>query len=176
MSKWKIDTDHASATFTVQHLGISWVNGQMHGIVGEIELDPADPEAVKFSGTVDTTTIDTGMAMRDGHLKSGDFLDAEKFPTLKFASKSATKSGDTLKVTGDLTIKDITKEVVLDVIFHGIAQKPTDAGIIEVAAFSANTEIDRRDFNMNWNVDLPGGKLMVGNEIKINLELEALKA
>lgn len=177
MANWKIDTQHATADFRAQHLGIAWVKGIITGITGSIELDPENIEASKFEGTLDATTLNTGQEQRDGHLKSADFLDVENYKEIKFVSKSVEKITETnAKVIGDMTIKDTTKEVELDVTFYGTTEKQNMEGAMEtVAAFSILTTIDRYDFGINWNVDLPGGKFLVGKEIKIEVNLEAIK-
>ena len=180
MAKWTIDTTHASATFKVQHLGISWVRGQVFGMKGEIEYDPTNIESTKFDGTLDVNTITSGNEMRDGHLKSADFFDVANFPEIKFLSKSVSKVDEThAKVTGDLTIKDVTKEVVLDIEFHGVSQRPSaidpEGKERDVAAFTAKTKVNREEFGLKWNMDLANGKVLVGNEVELTIELEGGK-
>lgn len=177
MAKWKIDTAHATAEFKVKHLGISWVRGQIYGITGDIEFEEDNLEDSKFNGEIDVNTITTGQEQRDGHLKSADFFDVENFPTINFESKGVLGANDNqAKVKGDLTIHGVTKEVELEVTYHGEQIKPNmDGSTDTVIAFTLETKVDRRDFDLNWNVDIPGGKVMIGNEVEIVVELEAIK-
>jgi polyisoprenoid-binding protein YceI len=176
MANWKIDTNHAFAEFSAKHLGISWVHGSMHNITGTVEFDPEKPEQAKFKGEIDTTTLNSGFEMRDNHLKGADFLNIEEFPKLNFESTETQIHGDHAHVKGKLTIKGVTKEVELEGTFNGIQDKPAEDGsVTTVAAFTLATEIDRRDFDMNWNVNLPGGGLLVGNEIMITVDIEAIR-
>jgi polyisoprenoid-binding protein YceI len=181
MAKWNIDTAHASATFKVQHLGISWVRGQVFGMKGEVNYDPENIEATTFNGTLDVATVNSGNEMRDGHLKSPDFFDVANYPEIKFVSKSVSKVDENhAKVTGDLTIKDVTKEVVLDVEFHGINKRPSaidpEGQERDVAAFSAKTNLNRNDYGLKWNMDLANGMVLVGNEVELFIEIEAGRA
>lgn len=179
MSKWKIDPNHGTAEFKVQHLGIAWVLGQIYGITGDIEFDPASPETAKFNAEIDLNTLTTGQEQRDGHLKSADFFDVVNHPQMKFESTKFEKVDDkNYKLTGNLTIKDTTKEVEIAAQFLGETDKPAMDGtdnMLHVAAFSLHTKLDRRDFGLTWNVDLPGGKVLVGNEVEIEVEFEAIK-
>lgn len=110
MAKWQIDSEHASASFKLMHMGLAWVRGQMYGIKGEVEYDPEQPEASAFRGTLDTTTLTTGHKQRDGHVTSPDFLDVEKYPTISFESTNVGNiNNNEAKVLGKLTIKGITK-------------------------------------------------------------------
>jgi polyisoprenoid-binding protein YceI len=179
MSKWQIDTAHATASFKVKHLGLSWVPGQIYGITGNIEFEPGNLAAAKFDAEIDLTTLTTGQPMRDGHLKSADFFDVEKYPKMQFESTSVTKVDDThFELVGNLTIKSTAKEVKITGEFLGETDKTATDGsgaILRVAAFTLHTSVDRRDFGLNWNIDLPGGKLLVGNEVEITVEVEAIK-
>jgi polyisoprenoid-binding protein YceI len=176
MATWKIDTNHAFAEFSAKHLGISWVHGSMTNVTGVVEFDPENPEETKFTGEIDATTLDTKMEMRDNHLKGADFLDVENFPKLNFESIETMIHGEHAHIKGNLTIKGITKEVELEGTFNGIQEKPNQDGSVNiVAAFTLSTQIDRRDYGMNWNVNLPGGGLLVGNEIMITVDIEAIR-
>jgi polyisoprenoid-binding protein YceI len=157
-------------------MGIAWVNGTVNGVSGEIEFDPENPESASFKGELDVSTINTGMDKRDMHLKGEEFFDVENHPTMKFETKNVEiESDQKSKVTGELTIKDTTKDVVLDVNFNGTGERPDNNGDMEkVAAFTIETTIDRTDFGLDWNMELPGQKLLVGNEVRINVEIEAV--
>lgn len=170
MSKWIIDNAHASVSFQIQHLGISWVRGQFYDVSGEVEFDPADVEQASFMGNVKVDSISTGVDQRDGHLLSPDFFDAANFPEIKFTSKSVTGNNDKMMVTGDLTIKDVTKEVELELVFHGVQE---NGSAEQVAAFTGTTQIDREEFGLTWNMDVPGGKKLVGTKVNLIIEVEA---
>lgn len=167
-----IDTAHARAGFVARHLMVSKVRGGFSGVTGEITV-AEDPTASSVTATIDATTIDTGQADRDTHLKSPDFLDVEKFPTLSFRSKRiANVDGNTFTLVGDLTIKDVTREVELEVEYEGVAVNPWGK---EVIGFTARTEIDREDFGITWNVALETGGVLVGKKVTIEIEAEAIR-
>jgi polyisoprenoid-binding protein YceI len=177
MSKWQIDSQHSSAKFSVQHLGVSWVSGQIFGVSGEIDFEPGQIEQAAINAKLDAATITTGNEQRDGHLKSPDFLDVENYKEVTFVSKSVKKlAEDKAILTGDLTIKDVAREVDLEVRFLEAGIKPGQDGSSQnVAGFLATAEINREDFGLKWNMDLSNGKVLVGNTVKIEIEVEALK-
>lgn len=177
MSKWIIDTAHASAEFKVQHLGLSWLRGQMFGVTGEIEYDPQNPENAKFQGKIDVNTLSTGVEMRDGHLKSADFFDVANYPHIEFMSKSVKMISDkSADVEGDLTIRGTTLPTKIKVDFLGSTEKfEQDGSKKHVAAFTITTKLNRQDFGLKWNVDLPNGKVLVGNEVEVVVEVEAIE-
>jgi polyisoprenoid-binding protein YceI len=171
-STWKIDPNHSAAGFTVRHMGISNVHGRFGGVTGEIVLDPADLSKSSVKATIDTTTVDTGVAARDTDLKSDHFFDAAKYPTMTFVSKSVTKNGDGYTVTGDLTMHGVNRQVVLamDAPSKELAmEKQTRRG------FDATTTIHRQDFGLNYGGTLKTGDAMIGNDVKVTLEVEATK-
>jgi polyisoprenoid-binding protein YceI len=171
-STWKIDPDHSAASFTVRHMGLSNVHGRFGGVSGEITIDPADVSKSSVKATIDTASIDTGVTLRDNHLKSPDFFDVAKYPTMTFVSKSIAKSGDGYTVTGDLTMHGVTKQVVL-------AMDPPSGeqamGKQTRRGFDATTSIHRQDFALNWGGTLKSGDAMVGDDVKVTLEVEAAK-
>ncbi len=171
-STWKIDPSHSAAGFTVRHMGISNVHGRFGGVAGELVLDPADLSKSSVKATIDTTTVDTGVAARDTDLKSDHFFDAAKYPTMTFVSKSVTKNGDGYTVTGDLTMHGVTRQVVLamDAPSKELAmEKQTRRG------FDATTTIHRQDFGLNYGGTLKTGDAMIGDDVKVTLEVEAIK-
>lgn len=178
MSKWTIDADHSSANFKIQHRGIAFVTGQMTGVKGEIVFEKDNVESASFNGSISAATINTGHAYRDGHLKGDDFFDAEKYPEIFFETKSVKKvSEDKFSMLGTLKVKEISKEVTLDVTYLGETEKQNEDGTIElVSAFTATTKMDRRDFGLNWNMELPGGNWLVGHEVQIEVNIEATTA
>ena len=171
-STWKIDPNHSAASFTVRHMGISNVHGRFGGVTGEITIDPADLSKSSVQATIDTTTVDTGVAARDTDLKSDHFFDVGKYPTMTFVSKSVTKSGDGYTVTGDLTMHGVTKQVVLAM---DSPSKELAMGKQTRRGFDATTSIHRQDFGLNYGGMLKSGDAMIADDVKVTLEVEAIK-
>lgn len=170
---YEIDPAHSQVQFAVRHLMVSNVKGEFGKLSGTIALDEKDLTKSTVTATIDATSINTREAKRDGHLKSADFLDVEKFSAITFKSKKVKKAGkDKLKVTGDLTLRGVTKEVTLDVLASPEVKDPW--GNFK-RGFSATTQISRKDFGLTWNQALEGGGVLVGDEVKIELEIEAAK-
>jgi polyisoprenoid-binding protein YceI len=173
-STWVIDADHSSIQFKVKHLMVSNVKGEFKKFSGALTIDDADITRSKVDVTIDATSIDTGNAKRDEHLRSPDFLDVAKNPTLKFVSTKVAKSGDgTLKVTGTLMLHGVSREVVLDV--EGPTSAIKDPWGNTKRGASATTKINRKDFGLTWNKALETGGVVVGDEVAITLEVELLK-
>lgn len=171
---YTIDPTHSTAEFKVRHLMVSNVRGHFSGITGTVVIDPGAPENSRVDATIDATTVHTRDEQRDTHLKSADFLHVEKHPTITFVSKKITGSDDEWKVTGDLTIHGVKKEVTLDV--EGPSPEVKDPwGNVKTGA-SATTKISRKDFGMVFNMALEAGGVMVGDEVTITLELELLRS
>jgi len=171
---WNIDTAHSAIHFTVRHMVIAKVRGSFRKYSGTVSLDEQDITASSVSVHIDPASIDTGVEQRDNHLRSADFFDAEKFPTITFQStKVERSSGDGLRVTGTLTLHGVTREVVLEAEQLGIGKDPY--GNVK-AAFEAKTSIDRRDFGLKWNQALETGGVLVGEKVEISLEIQAVKA
>jgi polyisoprenoid-binding protein YceI len=167
--KYSIDPAHTSAQFAVKHLMVSTVRGTLGKANGTVEYDPADISKTKIEATIDVAGLSTQNQQRDDHLRSADFFDAAKFPTIKFVSKNVTPgAAGHLKVVGDLTIKGVTKEVVLDV--DGPSAPLKDPRGTRLGA-SASTKINRMDYGVNWNRVMSNG-LTVGEEVTINIDLE----
>ena len=168
--QYEIDPVHSSAQFSVRHMMVSNVRGVFTKVSGTVVYDPKNPQASSVEATIDANSIDTHALRRDDDLKSPNFLDVAKYPTLSFKSTKVEPAGDgKLRVTGGLTIHGVTKQVVLDV--DGPNPEVKMGGDVKTGA-SATTTIDRRDFGLTWNRVLEGGGLVVGNEIKITLEIE----
>jgi polyisoprenoid-binding protein YceI len=171
---WTIDPAHSSASFAVRHMRVSNVHGTFGSMKGTIEWDGKNVSSIKADTVIDTTTITTQNEKRDGHLKSADFFDVAKFPQITFKSKKAEAAGTgKFKLTGDLTIRGVTKEVVLDV--DGPSQPLTAQGRTRVGA-TATTKINRQDYGVSWNRNLDGGGFVVSDDVMITLELELMKA
>lgn len=173
-STWNIDPDHSSTGFKVRHLMVSNVKGVFGKVQGVVNVDDQDLTKSNVSVTIDTASIDTGVAKRDTHLRSPDFLDVAKYPTMTFVSTKVAKGGKGLKVTGNLTLHGVTRPVVLDV--EGPSQESKDPkGNIRRGA-SASTKIDRKDFGLTWNKALETGGVVVSDEVAIEIEVEMIKA
>jgi polyisoprenoid-binding protein YceI len=173
-STWSIDPDHSNIGFKVRHLMVSNVKGNFDKHSGTVEINDKDITKSKVEVTIDTNSINTNVQKRDEHLRSADFFDVAKFPTMTFVSKKVTKAGkDKLKVTGDLTLHGVTKEVVLAV--DGPTKESKDPwGNIRKGA-TATTTINRKDFGLTWNKALETGGVVVGDEVVITLEIEMIK-
>jgi polyisoprenoid-binding protein YceI len=170
---WTIDTAHTAVTFSVKHMMVSTARGKFDKVTGKGFFNDADPSNAYIEVDIDAASINTGDEKRDGHLRSADFLDAEKYPTLTFKSTKVEKVNDEkYKITGDLTIKDVTKEVVLDTEYGGQGKNPWG---MTIAGFSARTSINRKDFGLNWNVALETGGVLVSEKVNIDIEVELVQ-
>jgi polyisoprenoid-binding protein YceI len=172
-TKWQIDPQHSDAQFAVTHLMISKVRGEFHGLKGTINLDDKDVTKSSVEVTIDANSVDTREPDRDKDLRSEKFFYVEKFPTLSFKSTKVEQGADgNLKVTGDLTIRGVTKQVVLDV----TAPKPAikDPWGLQRTAFTATTKINRQDFGVAWNAKLDSGGVVVSDNVDITLDVEAI--
>ncbi len=170
---WYIDPYHTQATFSVEHMMVSTVRGRLGKLRAEIEIDPKNPQSASFEIGADVTAIDTGDARRDGHLRSADFFDAEKYPEIVFTSSAVfPKGGDKFAVSGDLKIRDISRPVTFDVELEGIG---LDGQGGQHLGASATITIDRKDFGLVWNQPIQNG-VLVGDKVKIDIGLEALDA
>ena len=174
---WKIDGSHTTVGFEVRHF-FSKVHGVFHVVEGSIVFDEADPAAIKIDATVKVNSVDTGNEKRDGHLQSADFFNAEKDSTLSFKSTKVAKvSKGKYKITGDLTMRGVTKSVVFDADFLGSSDVSVGGQSWGAkAGFAATTTVNRKDFGINWNKALDNGGVMVDDMVKIELNIEADKA
>jgi len=171
---YTIDGTHSSAQFSVKHMMISNVKGEFTAVAGTLVFDPKNPSASKIDATIDVNSINTREPKRDAHLKSADFFDAAKYPSMVFHSKQAWKSGDKIQVKGDLTMHGVTKEVVLDV--DGPTAELKDPwGKLRIGA-TATARLNRKDWGLTWNQALEAGGVLVGDEVAITLDIEAVKA
>ena len=171
-TKWAIDPSHSEIQFKVKHLMITTVTGTFKDFSAEVELEGDHLNNAQVSFWANTASIFTNDEKRDGHLRSGDFFDSEKFPKLRFKSTRIEGSGNDWKVTGDLTIKDVTKPVTLDVEWSGQAKDPwgnTKAGL------NLSGKIDRKEFGLTWNAALEAGGVLVSDEVRILAEVQLAK-
>jgi polyisoprenoid-binding protein YceI len=169
---WEADSAHSTIGFSVRHMMVSNVVGSFSKFTASIDGDPADPTTAQVKAEIDVNSVSTGNEKRDAHLRNADFFDAAKFPTITFVSKKVEKNGDKLAMTGDLTMHGVTKEVKLDL------DGPTEAVHAMGSTrrgISATGKLSRKDFGVSFNKLLEGGGMVVGDEVKLNLELELVE-
>lgn len=169
---WKIDNSHTSIEFSVRHMMVAKVKGRFGKVSGTIDLNEEDLTRSSIEVAVDIASLDTRESQRDAHLLSADFLDVEKYPVMTYKSRRIERNGDNFRVIGDLTIRGVTREIVFDADFAGVATDPY--GFVR-AGFSAEATIDRKDFGLEWNVALEAGGVLVGDRVKISVELEVIQ-
>jgi polyisoprenoid-binding protein YceI len=174
MAKWTIDSDHSVAAFSVRHMTVTNVRGQFNNITGTVEFDQAVPARSSVTAEIEVASITTGNRKRDDHLLSADFFDAAKYPKITFKStKIEGTGGNRARISGELTIHGVARSVSMEVEYFGPVKSPEGLGGETTSGFSASLTINRQDFDVKWNVPLGGGALMVGNDILINLDIEA---
>jgi polyisoprenoid-binding protein YceI len=170
---WKIDPSHSLVEFSVKHMMITTVRGRFDSFEGTLHVNEENPQASYVEGSIDAISINTHDEQRDNHLRSADFFDAQRFPKITFRSTRIEPAGDNrFRVYGDLAIKGTTREVVFDVAYEGRMKDPWGS---ERLGFSATTKINRKDYGLTWNVPLEAGGWLVGDEIKISAEIEAVQ-
>ena len=175
VTTWKIDPAHSSADFKVRHMMISNVKGSIKGISGDLTEHATDKSLSSVEATLDVATLHTGDDQRDGHLKSADFLEADKYPTILFKSTNVKPKGpEEYVVSGDLTIHGVTRPVTLDV--EGPTPPHKDPWGNTRIGLSATTKIDRKDFGLTWNAALETGGILVGEDVHITIDLELIKS
>ncbi len=173
IARYVVDPDHSTLGFSIDHMVVSKTRGQFLDYTGFIDMDP-DAKVVKtIEATIKTASINTNHQKRDTHLKSPDFFDVEKYPTMTYTLKSYQKTGDRYTAIGDLTLHGVTKEITLVGDFNGVSKDPW--GNVR-AGFTAEGTINRKDFGINWNKTLDNGGLIVGDEVLIKLDIECIKA
>ena len=174
---WNIEPNHSLVEFSAKHMMITTVKGRFRDVSGTIQIDEANPSRSTVEASMSAATIDTGVAQRDQHLVSADFLDAENHKAITFRSKrvegAKAEAGDEFTVVGDLTIRGTTKEVTLKATYEGQGKDPWGGQRI---SFTASAKINRRDFGLTWNQALETGGILVSNDIKINIEVQAVRA
>lgn len=170
---WQIDNSHTTIEFGVKHMMVTTVRGQFTEFGGELTVDTDNVLNSKVAGWIETASVTTRDANRDAHLRSGDFFDSETFPRMTFVSKRIERvGGEQYKVTGDITIKDITREFTFDVTNEGRGKNPWGG---EIWGLTANAVLNRKEFGLNWNVALEAGGWLVGDQVKIRIEMELVK-
>jgi polyisoprenoid-binding protein YceI len=170
---WQIDPKHTLVEFAAWHMMVTTVKGSFSGVSGTIRADEDDPTRSSVEVEIDAASLDTREDRRDAHLRSADFLDVERHPSITFRSTRVEQVGpDRLRIVGALAIRGTSREVVLDTTVNGRARTPEG---LEVAGFTADAEINRKDYGLNWNVALEAGGVIIGDTVKIRLEIEAIK-
>ena len=171
---WEIDPKHTLVEFSVRHMMFTTVKGRFTGVSGTIHcVDEADPSQAQVEAEIDAASISTGDEQRDAHLRSADFLDTENHPTITFTSTQVeARNTEELRVVGELTVHGTTREVMLEATFNGRGKNPWGQ---EVAGFSAQTTINRKEFGLTWNAALESGGLLVGDKLEILIEVQAIR-
>jgi len=174
ISIWQIDSSHSVAEFAVKHLVFATAKGRFGGMSGTIQLDEADPSRSKAAVEIDAATVDSRDEKRDAHLRSAEFFDVENHPTLSFQSTRVEAAGDgTLTATGNLTMRGVSRPVTLAVSYNGRGTNPWGQ---EVISYSGRTEVNRKDWGLEWNAPLEAGGVLVADTVQIALEIEAARA
>jgi len=180
VAHWTFEPGHTAAEFCVRHMMVTWVRGHFKDVHGWLDLDPDDPAGARVEATIDARKLWTGEPQRDEHLRGADFLDVERFPEITFKSRQVRLCGaDEAAVAGDLTIRGVTRPVELQVRHLGRWRTPwweggVDKGPRVRAGFVATTRIDRHDFGVSWNSVLDAGGIVVGDDVFITLDAEAI--
>ncbi|EUJ46979.1 YceI family protein [Listeria riparia] len=174
VEKWNVDPAHSSIEFQVKHMMVSKVKGAFKNFSADLTLDPEDLTTANLSFTVDAASIDTRQEQRDGHLKGPDFFDVENYPSITFQSTNiVADSSNEYKVTGDLTIRTITKPITFNVEYEGTSKDPMSGNM--VAGFEGTGKFNRKDFELNYNAVLETGGVLIGDEVKLNIQIEVSK-
>lgn len=174
VNTWNIDSAHSGINFSVRHMVVSRVRGRFAKYQGTVELDPKDLTRSRVDVSIDAASIDTGTPERDAHLRSADFFDVENYPELRYVSQRVERTGDDrYRIIGELTIRDVTRPVVLEVEYGGRAVDPWGN---ERAGFAARASVDRKEFGLGWNQVLEAGGVLVGDRVDIDIELQLVRA
>jgi polyisoprenoid-binding protein YceI len=175
MAKWTFEPGHTAAEFRVRHMMVTWVRGHFKDVHGSLEFDPDDPQGLSVEATIKTAGLWTGEPQRDEHLRSADFLDAARFPTIAFRSVGVERVGaGDYKLTGELTVRGVTRTVLLDMTYSGQWRTPYDGATVTRVGFTGRGRIDRHDFGASWNSPMEGDGAVVGSDVWIALDVEAI--
>ena len=172
-ARYNVDLDHSTVEFRVAHMVVSKTSGRFMDYTGFIEMDPDAMTVKTIEAVIQTASINTSHQKRDTHLRSADFFNVERYPTMTYKLKNYRRTGDTYTAVGDLTLLGVTKEIAMEGTFNGVTKDP--AGHIRIG-FAAEGKINRKDFGMNWNKALDNGGFVVGDEVQIKLDIECIKA
>jgi polyisoprenoid-binding protein YceI len=172
MATWKFDAAHTTIAFSTRHMMVTTVRGTFAPPTGTLEFDPANPTAAYVEAVIDAKTVNTGVEMRDNHLRSADFLEVDRYPTITFKTTKVEVTGKNEgKITGDLTIHGVTRSVVLNVEHLGVVDSPFGD---KRAGFAASTKINRENWGLTYNTAIEAGGFVVGKELRIDLDVEAI--
>jgi polyisoprenoid-binding protein YceI len=180
LASWTFEPGHTEAGFRARHMMVTWVHGLFKDVHGKLYLDWDQPLTASFSGKIDAAELWTGQPERDAHLRSADFFDVENYPLITFAGRLVERTGDiSFKAQADLTIRGTTRPVLMDVSYLGQWKTPfwvgdENKGLLTRVGFEAKTRINRHDFNVSWQDEIPGGGVVVSNEIDVILDVEAI--
>lgn len=180
LPSWTFEPGHTEAGFRARHMMVTWVHGLFKDVHGKLYMDWSDPLTARFSGEIDATKLWTGEPDRDAHLRSADFFDVENHPVIAFSGGLTERTGDiNFKAVADLSIRGITRQVAMDVAYLGQWKTPfwvgdENKGTLTRIGFEAKTRINRHDFNVSWQDQIPGGGVVVSNEIEVTLDIEAI--
>jgi polyisoprenoid-binding protein YceI len=175
MATWIFEPGHTAAEFCVRHMMVTWVRGHFKDVHGSISFDPENPASVSLEGAIAASTIWTGESQRDEHLRSGDFLDAARYPAITFKSSECRRSGATdYEVMGNLSIRGNTRPVSLSLHYLGEWRTPYNEARVTRVGFTGNTMITRKDFGVSWNSSMEGGGAVVGDDVLITVDVEAI--
>lgn len=170
MATWKVDASHTSVGFSVKHMMVSKVKGSFSGVEGTLEGNPEDLTGASINFTIDASTINTNSVDRDNHLRSADFFDVENNPSITFVSTDIVKTGEgEYEITGDMTMRGVTKKVTFEAEYEGTGVNPWG---VQVAAFEVEGKVSRKEFELTWNQALEAGGVLVGDDIKISIDLQ----
>lgn len=171
-ASYELDTSHSTIGFGVKHMVVTTTKGQFTDYTGGFEYDAADPSSLKANATIKVASVDTANQKRDDHLRNSDFFDAEKYPEITFVSTEAEAVGDQVVLTGDLTIKGVTKQIKLPLTVNGPITDPW--GNIRVG-LEGKTKINRQDFGITWSKSMDGGGLVVGDDVTLDIVVEGIQ-
>jgi polyisoprenoid-binding protein YceI len=180
VSSWSFEPGHTAAEFKARHMMVTWVRGHFKDVHGRVEFDPGDLLCTRFEGVIDATRLWTGEPDRDEHLRSADFFDVESHPEIRFSGRIDERTGAmAYRGTSELTIRGHTHEVALQVLYDGHWETPywegdVNRGTMHRIGFEARTNLNRHDFGVSWNDELPGGGVVVSNQIPLKIDVEAI--
>ncbi len=180
MPSWTFEPGHTEAGFRARHMMVTWVHGLFKDVHGKLHLDWERPLQATFSGAIDATRLWTGEPDRDAHLRSADFFDVEHHPQIRFTGSLVERTGDNaFKAVADLTMRGVTRQVPMDVMYMGQWKTPfwvgdENKGTLTRIGFEAKTRVNRHDFNISWQDEIPGGGVVVSNEIEVTIDIEAI--
>lgn len=175
MAKWTFEPGHTAAEFCVRHMMVTWVRGHFKDIHGSLEFDPDHPNGLSVEATIKAAGLWTGEPQRDEHLRSADFLDSARFPTITFKSLGAERvAASDYKVTGELTIRGVMQMVLLDMTYLGKWRTPYGGATVTRVGFAGGGRIDRQDFGVSWNSPMEHDGVVVGGDVRLTLDVEAI--